>query len=389
MTNVKRKSNVNIVSPIGPPEPLVDNEEMCPYEKDSLEVRLALSSKINALRNLQLNIVGIEEKFYEELHQLECKYSKLYAPLFEKRKKLITGEYEPTSDESTWAFLNSSDEAKNDSGTGNEVKDLIKDMESKIDLSDFEKNEFIGVPHFWLQAFKRTDLIMDMIQEHDEEVLINLINIKAIMNETKPYGYTLEFHFQENEFFTNKVLTKSYELTCEKDEKAPFFYDGPVIYKCKGCTIDWNKGKDVTMRTVKKRQKHKSTGTVRVIMKEEKQDSFFNFFDTPTSDGLRPSFRKIMNPDAPDPEDEDEDEIAEDLCNADFEIGHFFKEFMIPRAVLYYTGEATDEASYTEDDELEDFFQDKENSGDDELDYEDEEDDEEAKERESKSPKKH
>lgn len=381
MTNVKRKSNVNIVSPIAPPEPMIDQ-----YAKDSLQVRLALSSKINALRNLQMNMVSVEEKFYEELHLLECKYSKLYAPFFEKRKKLITGEYEPTSDEGTWAFLNSSDEAKNDSGTGNEVKDLIRDMDSKIDINDCDKDDFVGVPHFWLQAFKRTDLIMDMIQEHDEEVLLNLINIKAIMNETKPYGYTLEFHFQENEFFTNKVLTKSYELTCNKDEEAPFFYDGPVIYKCKGCTIDWNKGKDVTMRTIKKRQKHKSTGTVRVILKEEKQDSFFNFFDTPTSDGLRPSFRKIMNPDAPDPEDEDEDEVAEDLCNADFEIGHFFKEFMIPRAVLYYTGEVTDDAEeYAEDDELEDFFPEKEDdSEDEELDYEDEED-----ESESKSPKKH
>ena len=83
----------------------------------------------------------------------------------------------------------------------------------------------------------------------------------------------------------------------------------------------------MTVRTIKKRQKHKSTGTVRVVIKEEKQDSFFNYFDSPTYDGVRPSFRAILNPDRGlDVDDEeDDDEVGEDLCNADFEIGHFFK----------------------------------------------------------------
>jgi nucleosome assembly protein 1-like 1 len=81
-----------------------------------------------------------------------------------------------------------------------------------------------------------------MIQEHDEEVLTYLQNIKVVMNDTKPYGFSLEFHFAANEFFTNQVLYKSYELTCEKDAESPLQYDGPVMYKCKGCTINWNKG---------------------------------------------------------------------------------------------------------------------------------------------------
>jgi nucleosome assembly protein 1-like 1 len=153
-----------------------------------------------------------------------------------------------------------------------------------------------GIPHFWLQTFKRTDLILDMIQEYDEDVLLSLRDIKVLMNDKKPYGYTLEFHFAPNEYFTNKILTKSYELTCDKNDKDPFAYDGPVMYKCKGCIIDWNKGKNVTVKTIKKKQKHKSSGSIRVVLKEEKQDSFFNFFDTPTSDGFRPSYRSIIKP---------------------------------------------------------------------------------------------
>ncbi len=221
---------------------------------------------------------------------------------------------------------------------------------------------------------------MDMIQEHDEDVLLYLINIKVIMKETKPYGYTLEFHFRENDYFTNKVLTKSYELTCDRDEDNPLTYDGPVMYKCQGCTINWHKGKDVTMRTVKKRQKHKSTGTVRVILKEEKQDSFFNYFDMPTHDGVRPSFRPILYPEMSldGADEEDDDDVGEDLCNADFEIGHFFKECIVPKAVLYYTGELIDQSSCEGDGELEDFFPEDGNENEDDGDesVDDDEDEE-------------
>lgn len=40
--------------------------------------------RIRALRTLQKEFVDIEAKFYSEVHALECKYEKLYKPLFEK-----------------------------------------------------------------------------------------------------------------------------------------------------------------------------------------------------------------------------------------------------------------------------------------------------------------
>lgn len=40
--------------------------------------------RIRALRSLQKDFVDIEAKFYSEVHALECKYEKLYKPLFEK-----------------------------------------------------------------------------------------------------------------------------------------------------------------------------------------------------------------------------------------------------------------------------------------------------------------
>lgn len=95
-------------------------------------------------------------------------------------------------------------------------------------------------------------------------------------------GFILEFHFGPNEYFTNTVLTKEYFLKCVPDADEPFSFEGPELYKCKGCTIDWQKGKNVTVKTVTKKQKHKSRGSVRTVTKTVQNDSFFNFFSPPT-----------------------------------------------------------------------------------------------------------
>lgn len=47
-------------------------------------------------------------------------------------------------------------------------------------------------------------------------------------------SFTLEFHFEANEFFTNTVLTKTYKMRSEPDETDPFSYDGPEIASCTG-----------------------------------------------------------------------------------------------------------------------------------------------------------
>ena len=117
------------------------------------------------------------------------------------------------------------------------------------------------------------------------------------------------------------------------------------------------------MKQVKKKQKHKSKGSIRTVTKQVKADSFFNFFDPP------------IVPDDPNAEvDEDTQvrkkiqietfssqlincilSILQALLQVDFEIGHYIRERIVPRAVLFFTGEALDEESdYDEDEEDED-----------------------------------
>ena len=72
-----------------------------------------------------------------------------------------------------------------------------------------------------------------------------------------PLGFALEFHFAENEYFSNATLTKEYDVRCEPDVAEPFAFDGPEIVACRGCKISWKKGKNATLRPGKD---HHNTG---------------------------------------------------------------------------------------------------------------------------------
>ena len=57
----------------------------------------------------------------------------------------------------------------------------------------------------------------------------------------------------------------------------PLSYEGPEIVRCKGCTINWKKDKNVTVKTVRRTKKGK--GGNKSITKVVQSDSFFNFFN--------------------------------------------------------------------------------------------------------------
>ncbi|CAF1646830.1 unnamed protein product [Adineta ricciae] len=290
--------------------------------------------RVNALRNLQVEHHKIEAGFFEEVHALECRYLSKYQPLYEKRLNIVKGAYEPTDAEVKCAF------------DGDEADEEAKKTEETGEKSDEQKKEeekTVGIPEFWLQVFKNSDVLAELIKEHDEPVLKHLIDVRITMqNEAAQKGFTIEFEFTPNEYFSNTILTKFYELRTGLDEHEPLAYEGPEIIKSKGCDIQWNKGKNVTVKMVKKRQKHKNRGTIRVVTKEVQTESFFNFFKPPTV------------PEDADAELEDNEEM--NSLAADFEIGHMLRDSIVPKAVLYYTGEAGDDedGDFDEDEEDED-----------------------------------
>ena len=91
-----------------------------------------------------------------------------------------------------------------------------------------------------------------MLQECDEEVLSYLTDIKVIYADgeglvsllewitTKIWplnlfkDFSIEYHFAENEWFANKVLTMTYFVTCEVNEDDPWSFEGATIFACQG-----------------------------------------------------------------------------------------------------------------------------------------------------------
>lgn len=67
--------------------------------------------RVKALKNLQLEYLRHECTFFEEIYQLERKYQEKYQTITEKRKEIISGEYEPSGAE---AEFKSDDEETED-----------------------------------------------------------------------------------------------------------------------------------------------------------------------------------------------------------------------------------------------------------------------------------
>jgi len=292
-----------------------------------------IKNRIKSLRKLQFQFTNMESEFYQEVHELEKKYHSKHQTLYEKRHSILSGEHEPTTEESDYALL--PEDAEKDSSLCDELETKAKVDEEKLAPTHGFDDTTKGVPKFWLTIFKNVDLLSEMIQDDDEPILEHLNDIKLKFID-EPMGFSLEFHFAENDFFTNKVLTKTYEMKCKPDDDDPFRFEGPEIIRCKGCTVDWKKDKNVTVKVIKKKQKHKTKNTIRVVSKSVQRDSFFNFFNPPA---------------IPDDDDEAIDPTTQSLLTADFEIGHYIRERVIPRAVLFFTGEALDDEDYDSDED--------------------------------------
>jgi len=284
-----------------------------------------VKKRVKALKKIQVEVTKIEAQFYLEMHALECKYLPKYQPYFEKRLAITAGNHEPTEDECD--FVGGSDSEA-------EVTDSV----AAIKLEGEEPKEKVpGIPDFWLTIFRRVDMLAEMTETYDEPILEHLQDIKVKMS-NEPMGFTLEFYFSPNEYFTNEVLTKSYEMKCELEQESPFSFEGPEIVKSIGCTIDWKKGKNVTVILIRKKQKHKQKGTTRTVTKPVEQASFFNFFSPPQ---------------VPDDPENELDEATQLRLTNDFEVGQYIRERIVPRAVLYYTGEALEDEDYEEEEEEE------------------------------------
>ncbi|SPP80730.1 nucleosome assembly protein 1-like 1 [Drosophila guanche] len=194
---------------------------------------------------------------------------------------------------------------------------VIFDKRKKI-LQDFKKNhgdstQNDNVTNFWLRVLKSS--YTEFISKKDEQILGYLNDIRTKLYNNPVVKFEVQFHFDKNEFFTNDVLLKTYYLNCVPDIEDPLSYDGAEIYKTEGCVINWKNPQD--------------------IENKDSEQTFFAFFNPPIlpSDENDPNYCDINN-----------------ILQNDFELGFYLKERVIPKAVIFFTGEITDCQSSSDSD---------------------------------------
>mmetsp|Transcript_8573 Transcript_8573/g.7677 ORF Transcript_8573/g.7677 Transcript_8573/m.7677 type:complete len:372 (+) Transcript_8573:43-1158(+) len=308
-----------------------EEEEVVEEEEDVEQIVLPpkVLKRVAELEKLHLSLGNIDIEYKKERAILEKKYHIQRVVIYDQRKLIVTGEVEPEAEES-----------------------------SESVPVDGEADTIKGIPEFWLRALANHPSISEIITEEDVPALESLSNITVDYADDYT-SFTLNFHFNENEFFTNPILSKTYVVNPDVlDDKAP------TLTSSTGTIINWKPSKDLTVIETKKKQKAKggkNKGQVRTIVKTEPKNSFFHYF----SDPIEPK----------DEEDEEEDEQKDDVkfdIEFDYDIGYIIRTDIIPDAVKWFTGEAVPE---DEDGDYEEQDEDEEEEDEDEDDDEDEEED--------------
>jgi nucleosome assembly protein 1-like 1 len=201
--------------------------------------------RITGLKGIQEEHSKLEAQLQEEVLELEKKYFKKFTPLYEKRAKIINGLVEPTEDEVATGKAKEAEVAA-EKGEGAESSAKPDDTPAAS-----EGQPMAGIPEFWLTAMKTNPSLQDIITDEDDAALRHLTDIRMEYLE-KP-GFKLIFEFSENEYFSEKFLTKTYFYREESGYGGDFIYD-----HAEGCTVSWKAGKNLTVRVESKKQRNKS-----------------------------------------------------------------------------------------------------------------------------------
>lgn len=271
--------------------------------------------------------------------------------------KIVNGELEPTAEEiEEGEQLEKEDQDEED-----------EQPEDEEEEEEEEDNDEVGIPGFWLTALENLTTVQETITDRDLEVLQSLIDIRMKYLDTP--GFQLIFEFKDNEFFNNKILTKTYHYQAELGYSGDFVYD-----HADGCEIEWKlKENNVTINIERRKQRNKTTKQIRTIEKLTPTESFFNFFDPPKPPKVNDDEDGEHEHDEDEEEDEEEiDEELEGRLELDYQLGEEIKDRLIPRAIDWFTGDAVDFAypDEFEGDEDEEFTDDEDDDEDDEDDDE-------------------
>ena len=270
-----------------------------------------LKKKLVAIKKLVVERLNLENEFKREHNALEYKYEQQYIPIYEERKKIISGEKTPNIED---------------------IKDKLEEIGVKEE--DLAEQKEKGIPKFWLKCIENTSEI-ETLNDKDKKILEFLTDISYTVKENG--DFTLIFTFDENEYFTPNVLEKEFILDKEFE-----------IKEIKSTEIIWKDDEhNPTIELKKKKLKNKKTKEIKTVVKKETVPSFFGSFK---------NYEK-KDDDKKDEKDESDDEESEeddyDNIEDQYDIGLQFKDEIIPFAIEYYLGIVDDDDEDFDDEEEE------------------------------------
>ena len=197
--------------------------------------------RVAGLKGVQKDHAKLEAQFQEEVLELEKKYFAKFTPLYEKRAKIVNGAIEPTDEEVEAG--KAQEEEEEESAESKEPATEETNTKASENMS--------GIPEFWLSAMKNQISLAELITDRDEGALKHLTDIR--MEYLDRPGFRLIFEFGENDFFTNKTISKTYFYQEDTGYGGDFIYD-----HAEGEKIDWKPNQDLTIRVESKKQRNKS-----------------------------------------------------------------------------------------------------------------------------------
>ncbi|XP_072672219.1 protein SET-like [Canis lupus baileyi] len=225
------------------PEEMSASQPLPNGEKEQQEV-------IEHIDEVQNEIDRLNEEASEEILKVEQKYNKLCQPFFQRRSELIP-----------------------------------------------------KIPNFWVTTFVNHPQVSVLLGEEDEEALHYLTRVEVTESEDIKSGYRIDFYFDENPYFKNKVLSKEFHLNENGDPSS------------RSTEIKWKSGKDLTKQSSQMQNKASRK------REYEEPEGFFTWF-TDHSDAGADELGEIIKDDiwpnplqyylVPDTDEEEEEEEEED-----------------------------------------------------------------------------
>jgi nucleosome assembly protein 1-like 1 len=284
-----------------------------------------LKVRIFAVNHNVLKLKVLENAEQEEISKVDMVGSKTFQEHQKELNDLINGARKPTEVElATLSEFFTAEELANKDQLFSELKPL---------------------PDYWLTCFKNHGMLKSIVTENDEKAVkaLRRVEYKVSEDTEHPLNFTLNFHFDKNDYFENEVLSVTLHISEPREAS-----------KIDGTDIKWKEGKDLTKKQIQKKQKNKKTGQTRTVNKVEDCDSFFNFFKT--LDGKECDHKHE--------EDDEEGGCGEDALYENVETAYSVFEEVIPYSLEYFLGVRKDFGG-EEGDEGDEGFEDGDDDEDD------------------------